>query len=815
MKYRAFISYSHRNDLFAARLHKALESWRADRDLVGRETRFGPVPRDLRPIFRDRDDFASGATLATATAEALEKSQFMIVVCSPAAAASAYVNEEIRTFKALGRANRIIPIIAEGEPGHPELDCFPEALVREISADGQLMDRRVEPLAADARQVGDGPSRATSKLIAGLLGVPFDEIAKRAERTQRRRTQIFASVALTMTVLAVAAAGFGWLAETRRAQADRNFKAAMSAADNLLMEVGLSTLQIEGAKVETTQNVVQRAVEIYERLESELPTHPPTASETVAYRKALAEGAFGAAYSGNSQSAVAATYFEASLKAFENLRKSYPNDRLLNFSLNSVRNDYAISLGALGEMERAKALYESILAEAPKDDLEKSDAEQTLYLLARLQLLALLEQGSADYAALLNVIEADLKPLRAENPNSSLVLRAEMTLAYSRAKDAWSADEPETALELYDEVLRLVESLEAIQSDHQGISPIRGAVQIDRAQILQKLGRLDEAEAARDEAERQSKAAAQRSPDDPLLQAMSDITAASNAITELERGDVAKGAANLRTALNALTDVSERMKSIAPTMGEIDDLLERAVRALSTAKLHSDARTHAAQLLALREDPDNAYNTLGASDSRISNALALLGHATEAAGDLEGALKVQTRRITINEKRMNAGDALGAHILAEALEARGLVLWRLSRRAEALADLTHREGLMKSLAISEPENIALANALGWTQLNVGELRGVTGDTEGARSALKQFWEMAKANYESAPTDRSALIGFAWAEARLAAVGDTAAIRWRNAAELFEKADALSPLSDLDEEGYLAARLSAMGVASDD
>jgi hypothetical protein len=57
IRYRAFMSYSHRGTARAKWLHKALESYRIDKDLVGRETAVGPVPRTLRPIFRDREDF--------------------------------------------------------------------------------------------------------------------------------------------------------------------------------------------------------------------------------------------------------------------------------------------------------------------------------------------------------------------------------------------------------------------------------------------------------------------------------------------------------------------------------------------------------------------------------------------------------------------------------------------------------------------------------------------------------------------------------------------------------------------------------------
>src|SRR3954471_22234235 len=124
-RYRAFLSYSHRDRAFCEWLHGALERTRIDKDLVGKVTRFGPVPASLRPIFRDREDFAAGASLGRETLAALEASQFMIVLCSPDAARSPHVNEEVRRFKALGGADFIIPIVIGGEPGD---ECFPPAL---------------------------------------------------------------------------------------------------------------------------------------------------------------------------------------------------------------------------------------------------------------------------------------------------------------------------------------------------------------------------------------------------------------------------------------------------------------------------------------------------------------------------------------------------------------------------------------------------------------------------------------------------------------------------------------------------------------
>ena len=205
LKYRAFLSYSHRDRSFGKWLHSALEGIRIDKDLVGRETPAGPVPKALRPIFRDREDFSAGHSLGEQTLAALEASQFLIVICSPNAAQSKYVNEEVRRFKMLSRAERVIPVIVDGEPGDPIRECFPPALRCKVGADGQITDEREEPIAADAREQGDGKEVAKQKVVAGLLGVGLDEIVRRAERARRRRNRFWAALAGIFLVLAVAA----------------------------------------------------------------------------------------------------------------------------------------------------------------------------------------------------------------------------------------------------------------------------------------------------------------------------------------------------------------------------------------------------------------------------------------------------------------------------------------------------------------------------------------------------------------------------------------------------------------------------------
>jgi hypothetical protein len=119
LKYRAFISYSHADTSWAKWLHRGLEGFRIDKDLVGRETAKGPVPKVLRPIFRDRDDFTAGHSLNDQTLTALDASAALIVICSPASARSAYVTEEIRLFKSRHAERPVIPLIVDGKPGDP------------------------------------------------------------------------------------------------------------------------------------------------------------------------------------------------------------------------------------------------------------------------------------------------------------------------------------------------------------------------------------------------------------------------------------------------------------------------------------------------------------------------------------------------------------------------------------------------------------------------------------------------------------------------------------------------------------------------
>jgi eukaryotic-like serine/threonine-protein kinase len=221
MRYAAFLSYSHADARWAEWLHRRLENYRVPSRLVGTLGPDGPIGPRLGTIFRDRDELPTSGDLSTTIRAALAESAALIVVCSPAAARSRWVRGEIEAFQALGRSDRIACFIVDGEPdaGDGATACFSPALTTP-GADGIAR----EPLAADARPEGDGRDRAFLRLVAGLLGVSYDVLARR--ETQRRHRRLLAVTAASVVGMAIAIglAATAWVArndaQRRQAQAE-------------------------------------------------------------------------------------------------------------------------------------------------------------------------------------------------------------------------------------------------------------------------------------------------------------------------------------------------------------------------------------------------------------------------------------------------------------------------------------------------------------------------------------------------------------------------------------------------------------------
>ena len=206
-KYWAFISYSHADAKWGDWLHNALETYRVPSRLVRKAHPAGSVPRRIFPVFRDREELASSASLGENIEAALRASRAEVVICSPRSAASKWVNEEVKLYKSMGREDRVFCLIVDGEPNAPEhssaLECFPHAVRFQVRGDGEVSDVPAEPIAADAREGKDGKRNALLKLIAGIIAVPYDELRQR-ERQRRLRQRIRFGAAVMGLIVGIA-----------------------------------------------------------------------------------------------------------------------------------------------------------------------------------------------------------------------------------------------------------------------------------------------------------------------------------------------------------------------------------------------------------------------------------------------------------------------------------------------------------------------------------------------------------------------------------------------------------------------------------
>ena len=241
-KYKAFISYSHQDKKWGDWLHKSLETYSIPKGLIGRKTSQGEVPKRLFPVFRDREELPTATELGTMIDGALRDSSHLVVICSPRSAKSQWVNEEVKQFKRLDKSNRILCLIVDGEPNgvdKPEMgleECFPEAVKYELGEDGELSEERTEPIAADAREGKDGKANALLKIVAGLLGVGFDDLKQRDAVRRQRRMMVLSGISGALALVMGGLAIWAWtqrteaeaqkgIAETKQQQAETAQKA--------------------------------------------------------------------------------------------------------------------------------------------------------------------------------------------------------------------------------------------------------------------------------------------------------------------------------------------------------------------------------------------------------------------------------------------------------------------------------------------------------------------------------------------------------------------------------------------------------------
>ena len=293
-EYWAFISYRHMDNQHNGRqwatwLHQAIEKYEVPKTLVGvtNELNF-KIPETLYPVFRDEEELPADANLAKSVTLALERSHYLIVLCSPRSVASEYVCQEIAYFKKLNRSDRILSVMIEGEPNvswdvgkqkagfKPEQECLPLPLRHPVDESGELdATQHVEPIAADFRLMPGGQqgwtthtayreslkaekkystqeinkkvdayqrvlNRGLLKILAGVMGVPLGTLTRREEENklekERRKATLLRRWLTVTAILSIAAMVSGIIAWHQRGIALKNEQRAIEKTEQVERE---------------------------------------------------------------------------------------------------------------------------------------------------------------------------------------------------------------------------------------------------------------------------------------------------------------------------------------------------------------------------------------------------------------------------------------------------------------------------------------------------------------------------------------------------------------------------------------------------
>lgn len=626
--YWAFISYSSADAAGARWLQRALERYRIPFNMIGRSIPAGAAPRHLRPIFRDRTDLAADPDLRARIDAALEGSAYLIVVCSPSAAHSRWVNEEIRRFRAWHGRERILAVIVDGDPASPERDCFPPALTQ-----GSGDEPRFEPIAADLRRGGDGRRLVRLKLIAGMLRVGLDELIRRDDR---RRHQYWMAVTAASLAGAVIAGALAAAAVFARNEAQRQRAHAEALIEFMLTD--LRKRLEPGGHLDLMDGAGLEALKYYQAQE------PHSLDASALSRRGRALRLMGEIRLQRGDLAEALQSFEAAFATTGELLQRHPNDGANVF--NHAQNVFWVGEIARQRGDRAAAeasfrkyreLAGRLTALDPRNDDWQAEAG---YAESALGVMLLAEGRATDATHAFERNLAVFQQLSQRHPQD-INLELELGQSYAWLADAQRVTgrlraarvERETELAIYRRVLMQDPALRQAKFSTMVALQVLGRMALDVDEPARARPLLEDA-AQRGEALR---------ADEP---ANMDL-AATLAITEVDLGEAAF----------AQGDIERASAAQANAQG----LLTTALAHDDRVDLWRQYRDHADLLRAAIAGQDGRHEEALRLDETV---LARLGSPTPADAE---ALRLQGRA------HLQSGDDLAA--LGRSVEA--LVHWRL------------------------------------------------------------------------------------------------------------------------------------------
>ena len=283
--YDGFISYSHAKDkpiaaVLQSTIQKLGKPWYRRRALR---------------IFRDDTSLSATPSLWPSIEQALEASRYLILLVSPEAAASQWVNKEVTYWLDHKGVETLLIAATDGELDwdnavgdfRSRTDTpLPPALKGRFTSEPKWVDLRAYRGAADK---GDAKfTELAADFAAAIHGMPKEDLLSQEVRQQRRALTLAWSAAGSLFVLA-GVAGWQWkvavdaerlateqkqIAQQQRDRAEKTLSAASQTANDLVYKLAAEFRSRKGMPIELVRSVLEQAQALQRRLAERGETTP-------------------------------------------------------------------------------------------------------------------------------------------------------------------------------------------------------------------------------------------------------------------------------------------------------------------------------------------------------------------------------------------------------------------------------------------------------------------------------------------------------------------------------------------------------------
>jgi WD40 repeat protein len=188
-------------------------------------------------IFRDEASLSANPGLWSSIETALDGSRHFLLLASPQAAASEWVQREAGHWRDTKSVQKLLFGLTDGEiawdAGRRDFDwgrttALPESLAGSFHEEPRYIDLRWARSADDLSLSHPQFREVVAELAAPLHGRPKDEIAGEEVRQHRRTVRIARAAAVALASLTVIAVAFAFFAVDQRDQARANERAAVA-----------------------------------------------------------------------------------------------------------------------------------------------------------------------------------------------------------------------------------------------------------------------------------------------------------------------------------------------------------------------------------------------------------------------------------------------------------------------------------------------------------------------------------------------------------------------------------------------------------